>query len=270
VNVCLDGPLDDYQYPDYHNGYVKGGIHFKAGCQTVNGEQALQLARSRHANQADQASDFGRSRRQQLLLNAIRKKASSMNAITKAPELMSALQKNFSSNVSLSDLKALYDWGAKLPDSAIGHVPITNQDFLQDQSCGSGGYYLCYADGTGKMLRGYLANLFVDPQVLGQKVPIQIANGSRSLPTLGDEVTRTLQPLGLQVSSPQRVGPVAKSVVYDYSGGKDTTTVHWLAGYFGATIAQPGGTPPTPNPPQGGIVVVLGHDYASRWIGLPG
>jgi len=72
IQACLDTPLDDNQYPDYHNGYVPGGIHFKAGCQHVDGEQALQLARSRHAEQADQASDFGRARRQQQLIEAIR------------------------------------------------------------------------------------------------------------------------------------------------------------------------------------------------------
>ena len=36
----------DNQYPNYHNGYVAGGIHFPAGCQNVNGEQALQIAGS--------------------------------------------------------------------------------------------------------------------------------------------------------------------------------------------------------------------------------
>src|SRR5207302_7310500 len=25
VTVCLDGPLDDYQYPNYHDGYIRGG-----------------------------------------------------------------------------------------------------------------------------------------------------------------------------------------------------------------------------------------------------
>ena len=39
VQACLDTPLDDNQYPDYHNGYIKGGIHFPAGCYMVNGEQ---------------------------------------------------------------------------------------------------------------------------------------------------------------------------------------------------------------------------------------
>jgi len=268
VTVCLDGPLDDYQYPNYRDGYIRGGIHFKAGCQQVSGEQALELARSRHAVQAAQASDFGRARRQQLLLNAIRKKATSVGAITKAPELMSALAQDFSTNLSLADMKALYDWGGKLPDGAIGRVPITNQDFL-NEACSTGTYYLCPEDPSTRMLRTYFADLFVEPSALAEKAPVQVDNGSRSLTDLGDRVTRTLQPLGLRVDPTQRVRPVEQTVVYDYSGGKYPKTLQWLASYFGATVQQvsAGTTPPTPNPPAGGLVVLLGHDYASRWIG---
>jgi LCP family protein required for cell wall assembly len=269
VNLCLDGPLDDYQYPNYHDGYIRGGIHFKAGCQQVNGEQALELARSRHAVQANQANDFGRARRQQLLVNAIRKKATSVGAVTKAPELMSALAQDFSTNLSLTDMKSLYDWGGKLPDSAIGRVPITNQDFL-NESCSTAIYYLCPVDPSKKMLQTYFADLFVNPGVLGEKAPVQIDNGSRSLFDLGDRVSRALQPLGLQVDPTQRVPPAQQTVVYDYSGGRYPRTVRWLANYFGATVQQvsTGTTPPTPNPPAGGVVVVLGHDYALRWIGM--
>src|SRR4030081_604785 len=37
VDVCLTTNLDDIYYPDYYNGYHP--IHFKAGCQHLNGEQ---------------------------------------------------------------------------------------------------------------------------------------------------------------------------------------------------------------------------------------
>src|SRR5436305_5586404 len=47
VDVCLTSPLDDYTYPNYGHGYIV--LHFKAGCQHLNGEQAPEIARSRHA-----------------------------------------------------------------------------------------------------------------------------------------------------------------------------------------------------------------------------
>src|SRR5216683_7034904 len=89
VDVCLTTNLDDYSYPNYVNGYY--AIHFKAGCQHLNGEQALEIARSRHAEQPEQASDFGRARRQQDIMQAIKKKATTVNGFSKAPQLLSAL-----------------------------------------------------------------------------------------------------------------------------------------------------------------------------------
>src|ERR1700692_4723517 len=71
VDVCLTTNLDDYEYPASGGGFIRGGIHYTAGCQHLDGNQALQIARSRHAVQAAQSSDFGRSRRQQDLMQAI-------------------------------------------------------------------------------------------------------------------------------------------------------------------------------------------------------
>src|SRR5207247_4010669 len=90
VNVCLTTNLDDNSYPNYSNGYKP--IHFKAGCQHLNGEQALEIARSRHAMQPVQSSDFGRARRQQDIMEAIKKNATTVNRFAKAPKLLSDLQ----------------------------------------------------------------------------------------------------------------------------------------------------------------------------------
>ena len=68
VDICLSTNLDDISYPDYSNGYHP--IHFKAGCQHLNGEQALEIARSRDAIEPEQASDFGRAKRQQDIMQA--------------------------------------------------------------------------------------------------------------------------------------------------------------------------------------------------------
>jgi LCP family protein required for cell wall assembly len=274
VQVCLDGPLDDNQYPDYHDGYVRGGIHFRGGCQQVNGEQALRLARSRHAVQAAEASDFARAKRQQLLLNAIRRKAMSINAVTKAPQLMDALQKDFDTNLGLADLRAVADWSGKLPDSAIGRVGISATDFLGEYygksgTCGDYNVYtLCPQDPSYQVLKKYVAGMFVDPKVLREGAPIQMVNASRSLDDLGDRVSNTLPPLGLKVETPARMRPAVKTVVYDYSGGKYPLTAQWLASHFDAEVITPSTTTaPTPNPPSGGLAVVLGHDYALHWIG---
>ena len=261
VEVHMDSALDDCHYPDYHDGYVNrgvpvgvpcppgAGIHFKAGDYSVNGEQALEIARSREAVEPDQATDFGRSRRQQMIVQAIRRKAVSANGLLKAPQLMDALQHDFKTDMDLNDLRALYDSGAKLPDSAILRVALTNQDLLQEfyQQRGSCGpdfeYVLCALDPSFRYLRHYFdpANTFIAPEVLSEQAPVQILNGIAGNEDIDDRVTRSLMPFGLNLSAPAAVNQtsIAKTVIYDYSGGAYPQTAQWLANAKTPAVCAP-------------------------------
>lgn len=289
VDVTMDTALHDCHYPDYHDGFLNGGVPvgyrcpsptagilFRAGPQHINGEQALELSRSRDADQPEQSTDFGRARRQQMIVNAIRKKAVSVNGLTKAPQLMSALEKNYISSLDIADLKAIYDWGGKLPDSAVGHFGITQDDFvqrfyLQRGTCGD--FYadlLCPIDPSFKTLHAFFENLFVDPKVLAEKAPVEVANASVSVDDMGERVNAVLRPLGFAVADPLRRRAAPASTVYDFSGGKYPLTAQWMATYFGAqvvTINAATAAPATAPPSNNGVVVVLGRDYALKWTG---
>src|ERR1700716_2774135 len=186
IDVCLSTNLDDYEYPNYNNGYIRGGIHYPAGCQHLNGEQALQVARSRHAQQPQQSSDFGRARRQQDIMQAIKKKATTVNGFSKAPQLLDALQKNIHTDMTLSDMKAIYDWGKNLPDTSIIRTALTapsavgDGNLLDSFNCGMGPNVsqLCPDDPSFKMIHKYFASILVDPKTLNEKAPVQIANGA--------------------------------------------------------------------------------------------
>jgi LCP family protein required for cell wall assembly len=275
IDVCLTTNLDDNTYPDYYGGYKP--VHFKAGCRHYNGEQALQIARSRHAIQAEQASDFGRARRQQDIMYAIKKKATSVNGFSKAPQLLNALQKNITTDMTFSDMKAIYDWGKNLPNSSIIKValtapaPGTDGNLLDAGNCGMGPYVsqLCPIDPSYTMIHRYLKAVLIDPNVLAEKAPIQVANGSNNFIGLDGRVTDMLDPTGLQLADPVAHQAVSKTVVLDYSGGQFPLTAKWLASYFGATIVQATATKPARARGQQayGLVVVIGHDYASRFLG---
>src|ERR1700682_6179141 len=143
VDVCLDGPLDDYNYPDNRNGYVKGGIHFPAGCQHLSGEPALRLSRRRDAAQPSQAADFGRARRQQLVIAAI-----------KELSLMAALNDNFRTDLTVDDIAAIYNWSRGIDESSFLHYALTNTNLLTTGGCGppSAGYILCPDDPSYQMI----------------------------------------------------------------------------------------------------------------------
>jgi polyisoprenyl-teichoic acid--peptidoglycan teichoic acid transferase len=296
VQVHMDGPLDDCHYPNYTNGYVNhgvplgfrcppgAGIHFKAGDYNVDGEQALQIARSRDAIQPEQANDFARAKRQQMIISAIKKKAVSAGAIASAPKLMDALQANFRTDMDINDIKAMYDLLGKLPDSAIQHFAITDQDLAQGYapySAGSCGprpaYVLCPIDRSYKMWQSIFSRVLVPPPTLAEGAHVQLVNASNSLGDLQSRTTIVLRQVGFQVADGVRHAPVQTSVILDYSGGKYPQTAAWLKDFFGAQVEpatgpSPGTRPafvPAPGEQTEGLVVVMGSDFARRWIGQP-
>jgi hypothetical protein len=227
--------------------------------------------------QKEQSSDFGRARRQQDIMQAIKKKTTTVNGFSKAPQLLDALQKNISTDMTLSDMKAIYDWGKNLPDSSITRVALTGPssvgigNLLDSGDCGLGPNtsQLCADDPTYNMIHKYFASIFVDPKTVAEKAPVQIVNGSNNFPGLDQRVTAMLDPLGFQVADPVGHNPVQQTVILDYSGGQFPLTTAWLQSFFGATVVA--ATPTNPAPARGqqtyGLVVVIGHDFALRWLG---
>jgi hypothetical protein len=227
--------------------------------------------------QAEQASDFGRARRQQDIMQAIKAKATTVNGFAKAPQLLDALQKNIHTDMSLSDMKAIYDWGKNLPNSSIIHIaltapaPATSGNFLYGGNCGMGNAsQLCAEDPTYRMIHQYLGSVFIDPATLAEKAPVQFANGSYSSNDLADRVTDIFDPLGLQLNDPVGHAAAAKTVILDYSGGQFPKTAQFLAAYFNAAVvpATPADHPPARGQQAYGLVVVLGHDFGVKWYDL--
>lgn len=81
VYVDVEKPLKDDEYPTPDYGVKR--IFIPAGLQHLDGRTALEYARSRH-----QDSDFGRMKRQQQVLLAMRDRAMSLGVLTKLPKLV--------------------------------------------------------------------------------------------------------------------------------------------------------------------------------------
>jgi len=77
-------------------------IHLEEGLQTLNGEQALALARTRKID-----NDIERGKRQQLIMKAVMNKAVSAQAITKYSKLMEAVGDNMTTDLSFSNIQSL-------------------------------------------------------------------------------------------------------------------------------------------------------------------
>jgi len=261
VTICLPEPLDDYHFPNGHGGYVAGGIHFPAGCQHINGVQASELARSRTAIEPAMATDFARSMRQQQIIEAVVKKALRLDEITHLNSIMSTLQNNFMSTLSLSDLKALWDFSKHVNPAYVEHIGLTNDNFLQDRVCGPADIYaLCPLDPTWSEVHNFIQNVFPPLQSLAQQPSISVVNAAND-EFLGTGWQGLLEDIGFKHVTTTYGNYSRDSAIYNYGGSKDMITVDYLQKLFQIPVIN---EKPTSSAPAD-IVVWLGHNYAEKW-----
>jgi LCP family protein required for cell wall assembly len=79
IDVVVERTFTDYQYPTADKKWMT--VTFKKGPQHMDGKTALIYARSRHGNNGE-GSDFARSRRQQIVIMAVRQKLLSLGTLT--------------------------------------------------------------------------------------------------------------------------------------------------------------------------------------------
>ena len=121
---ALGGIEVDIEAPDfnYNHGVNCGGrfceqnsdrgtganemIYLDPGLQTINGEEALAYARCRHLYLQ---SDIDRNKHQQQVVEAIAKKAASFDNLSKIEEILNAVTKNITTNMSSEQILSFYD-----------------------------------------------------------------------------------------------------------------------------------------------------------------
>lgn len=103
---ALDGIEVDVPYKlDELDENDKRTVHLQPGVQTLNGREALALARTRHYD-----DDFKRGERQQMILEAIAKKATSVSSFTKYDALLTAIGDNMTTNMKFDEMKSFFSY----------------------------------------------------------------------------------------------------------------------------------------------------------------
>ncbi len=261
ITIDVPRPLLDPEYPTEDFGYER--IYIPAGLQVLDGNTALNYARSRHSG-----SDFDRSRRQQQVLKAMLRDVRQRGLLDQAvllPELAKDLEQTVATTLPLSDpavLRDLVNLAQVLTPERITQLSINPDDVRIVTEAGSDIYW------DQRDVEAQVARLLAGPQTNGEVARVQVQNGA-GVRGLATRVTTNLKAQGfLMAEAGDAPGLYEHTLIIDYTNHPETR--QRLAQLLGVESdyvqAEPAADTP-PAPYQTDIVIVLGQDYQERWAG---
>jgi len=289
VTIDVPYPIKDDAYPASGNNYMR--VYFPSGWQHMDGERALQYARTRHSD-----SDGHRSVRQQQMLLALRQQAISLDLLPRANDLLKEFSDSFRTSLSLTQVLQLARLGSEISSENITPYSL-DRALYADES--SGEYFLVPDwDLMAEILSAFAGEQIRPPgSILANPdttMPIRILNGTE-FPGLAGRVADQLRDNGYENIYLADDGTAA---LQDYTtitvSSDDLATSMHVAAVIGvslesleivpppptptppptATTAPPRGSPgatpeavptstlkkDTRTPEEGGLVIVLGYD----------
>ncbi|MDY0394039.1 LCP family protein [Virgibacillus halophilus] len=135
---AIDGVEVDvpYEMKEQDSKDKADAIHLKPGKQTLNGEEALAFARTRHYD-----NDIERGKRQQEILKAVMSKSASLKSVLKFDNIIEAVGKNMKTNMTFSEMKSFISYGTSGKKLSIDTNSLAGEDWWTYNSAGSRVYY---------------------------------------------------------------------------------------------------------------------------------
>jgi len=241
VDIYVENSFTDYSYPDYNYGYQT--ISFEKGWAHMDGETALQYARSRKGNNGE-GSDFARSRRQQKVLFALRDKFVSLNTIINPNKIINTLNDLGDHNETNMQIWEMVELGKMLrdiqPDNIINQVLDTGESgLLVPETTQDGAYILTPADGDFSEIQALVRDIFETNFIKKEKARIEIQN-STNVEGLAADTSDMLIDLNYNVvgiGNADVAEPLTETTIFDLSGGSLPHTIVGLKELLDAELS---------------------------------
>ncbi len=226
IIVDVERPIKDDEYPTDDYGIER--VYIPAGLQFMDGHLALRYARSRHSE-----NDFGRMRRQQRVLFAIRQRALQLNMLWRAPMLVSQAREMVSTDLTVAQLVRLAKLAQQIDSERVNSLLI-DASYVRGVQLADGAQVLM-AD--KEKVRGAITKLVagMNPE---QAARIEVLNGSGRA-GLAADTAKYLLNLGYEVVRIDDAdrNDYVDSVIEVFSGRRS------LADDLAATLRLPRWTP---------------------------
>lgn len=269
VEVASDDPRGIYD-PNFqkHEG---GPLKLSNGKQTLDGQTALRLARSRNSagGYGMARGDFDRTTYQQAMLLALKDKALSAGVISnpaKLGELLDAAGDNVSTNLQASEVRRLHELSKLIQSSNVTTVDLASEEVALLTTGSQNGQSIVrpvagltdFSD-----IKSYLKKLTSSDPMVREDATIVVLNGS-GVVGLAQKRADTLTDRGLAISGIGNASERADSIIIDTSQGSKKSTKSFLEKEFNTVSTTDVAAVPEASRYQADFIIVLGTKLSNN------
>ncbi len=246
--VTVNVPIDMRYQDDSQHLY----INLKAGEQTLDGNKALQFLRFRY----DAHGDIGRVQRQQMFMRALTEQTLNPATIARLPKILSVIQSNVDTNLSVEELLALVGYGAQINRSNVQMLMLPG-NFSSPQEFSVSYWLPSYGEIDG-LVDQYFG--FGSQQVVATSHPSRVRvaiQDSTGDPVAVEALTRALRDSGysnIRVDHPLNQPLPISRIVAQRGDGATAELVHRFLGIGEVRVESTGAL-------NSDITIQLGQDW---------
>lgn len=285
IDVTVEKTFTDNQFPTDDSGpdpYKWTSVTFTKGVEHMDGARALTYARSRHSF-GGEGSDFARSRRQQLVVKAVRERFLSVGTLAnpkKVSDIWTAISSHVQTDFSAWDLLKLAPEARSYSDVAITSQVLTDDPADGELVAGmvDGAFMLFPKKSDWSDIRAIVANPFESKKQVAEDqrakgVTLEVKNGTLRA-GYASQVATTLERGGYDVlaTGNARLRNYERTVIYDLTDGAKVDELVKLKKILNANVASvpaskeillPDGSRENVNATSAQFLVILGGSSVS-------
>jgi polyisoprenyl-teichoic acid--peptidoglycan teichoic acid transferase len=263
------------QYPANDDSSVDASwmtVRFTKGHEHMNGERAIEFARARETiDNVDEGTDFARSRRQRLIMQAFKNRLFEPGGLIHLPQLLGIASEHVDTNYAIPDAANLGQLVLGWKNVTIYQTALTTANYLEDGTGPDGAYVTIPSttDHSWAQIQAFSHQLWQDPAVgvAMAKTTITVENDS-SVSGLAERVSTALLGMGYQVGDPVTGAYRAHTQVLDRTGGQSGPLVAQLSNDLGLNVPPDVADPPA-DAASSQLVLELGADAANLTVPVP-
>jgi len=263
VDIQSDDPRGLY---DPSIDYATGGplVKLTNGWHTLDGEQALDLARARgdaYGSYGFDASDFERTQNQRIMMLALKSKIMTSKVLAdpiKLGQLFDAFGNHVHTDLSTGNIRRLYDVSKQISGSNVQSYGL---NLLSNYSTPNGESALIPAAGIGdySQIQLYLKELTSNSPILREAANVVVLNAGNTTGLAAAE-GKVLSGKGMDVTAMTDAPNLqAGDAIIDNSKGQDPATLVALKGTFGVTTTTTNAAL-SATYPNAAFIVILGEN----------